>query len=186
MSIFLTILGMLLLVLLLVLLSAVVMPLRLEMKIIRQENWQYAAALRPFGRFGPRIKLNSRKKKTNAPRKRSPRKRFFSGSRRQRSRNFLRPALRLGADILHAIDLGEVMVDLRFGFDDPAETGEVFGKVAPLVYGLSNSRKIHVNVAPNFHQAALNGRAEMDLILIPAALFVPALRFGWSAFGPRL
>ncbi|AHD03731.1 hypothetical protein [Leisingera methylohalidivorans] len=56
--------------------------------------------------------------------------------------------------------------------------------LTPLVYGMSCTRKLRVNLQPTFDRAVLTGRAELDASWVPAAFIVPADRFGWAAFGP--
>ena len=66
----------------------------------------------------------------------------------------------------------------------PAETGQIFGMLTPVLYGVSNLRKIDVRIRPVFDQAAFSGHAAMVISVVPAMLVPPFLRFGWASFGP--
>lgn len=166
-------------------LLAVVLPVRLELQLVKEEALQFQAVLRLFGRFGPRIKLrknpDSVRKKPKAPRKR----RFRTGKALRRPQRVAQAAFHLAIDILHRIHIDAASLDLRFGFGDPAETGQAFGMLAPFIYGPSPSPKMSLHVQPVFDTAVLRGRAEMTLKLVPAALLIPSVRFGWAAFGPK-
>ena len=167
-----------------VLVVAMALPLRLELRLVKEDTWSVSGALRPFGRFGPRIPLSrDRKKAKTAPkprRKRAPRDLFSRKSQRVAG-----ATVRLLADILHRVRLETARLEMRFGIGDPAETGQVYGLLAPLIYGTASAPRTHVRIEPVFDRAVLSGRAELDMSLIPGTLLAPVIRFGWSAFGPE-
>ena len=56
--------------------------------------------------------------------------------------------------------------------------------LALLIFGTTGSSKFLLNVEPVFDEAVFTGRAELVRSLVPAALFRPAIGFGWQVFGP--
>ncbi|MFY0312449.1 DUF2953 domain-containing protein [Leisingera sp. D0M16] len=154
-----------------------VSPLRIELVLRKEAGLAFTAALRPLGGFGPRIRLSGRRKTPPAGKK-PGRKRPFD------ARRLVPAAARLAAVILRRIRIRTLILDAKFGSGDPAETGQLYGMLAPLVYGSLPARRLQVSVKPVFDRAVLSGRAELDVSLVPAALIVPAVRFGWDAFGP--
>ncbi len=102
----------------------------------------------------------------------------------------LRRMLRAGPDLLigmlRQIRVERFLVECRFGLADPADTGQLFGMLAPVAYGgpWIVGRPAEVTLTPVFDRACLDGRAEIALSVVPLRLLPPALRFGWAAFGP--
>ena len=167
-----------------VLVLVVVMPLRLELAVHKQAHWQFRAALRPFGRFGPRIPLSGRKAKADKPAK----KKGAGHAPRRVGKLRIDLAARAGAqfvrDVLKRVRIETAHLQMRFGLGDPAETGQVFGYLAPVIYGTSAGHQLSLEVEPVFDRVALEGEAELDCFLVPAALVGPLFRFGWAIFGP--
>ena len=183
MTIMLTIVIWLLLAGLGLLVLAIVTPLRIELMLTREDAVHGLVALRPFGRFGPRIPLSGRKKTAAAP-KVAPKKRAKGRVWRRKPHRIASAAIQLVTEILGRVHVDAASLDMRFGLGDPGETGQVFGLMTPLIYGTSAMPKVRVNVEPVFDRAVLTGHVALDLSLIPAALLAPFLRFGWTAFGP--
>ena len=160
------------------------MPLRLELEVHKSEAWRFRAAVRPFGRYGPRIALSGRSQK---PDRRDEKQRDASPKpkkRKLRAKGLARAVMRLIGDVLRRIRIDTARLKMRFGLGDPAETGQVFGYLAPLIYGTTPGQAIWLEVEPVFDQAVLEGEAELDLSVVPATLLGPLFRFGWFAFGP--
>ncbi|UWQ27139.1 DUF2953 domain-containing protein (plasmid) [Leisingera aquaemixtae] len=154
-----------------------VLPLRIELVLRKEAGLSFSAALRPFGGIGPRIRLSGRRKPPETAQE--------PGRKRRYDPRRLAPAAgRLAAAVLRRIRIRALVLDAKFGLGDPAETGQLYGMLAPLVYGTLPARRLQVAVQPVFDRAELSGRAELDVTVVPAALIVPAVRFGWDAFGP--
>ncbi len=171
-----------------VLLAMLAAPLRVEFRASAGEVLRYSVALRLFGSVGPRVSVadsdTPKRRKASSFRKKSARSR--SGRRRRGDpKRIAGAAFRLISDIFDRIHIDKAAVDLRFGAQDPAETGEIYGALTPVIYGTCGSRMLQINVQPVFDHPVLDGRAALNLTLTPARLIPPILRFGWSAFGPR-
>jgi len=173
-----------LLALLAVVVLALVMPLRLELHVSRETSLRFSAALRPFGRYGPRILLSDGQDQPKAPKKPRRKKRARRGFGKMQPKRFAQAAIRLVMELIGLVRVETVMLDLRFGMGDPGETGQVYGQMTPLIYGTSGISRVFVNIEPLFDRAALAGRTVLDLSLVPARVVLPFVRFGWAAFGP--
>ncbi|MCO4848845.1 MAG: DUF2953 domain-containing protein [Yoonia sp.] len=185
MAIVFPILFWLLVAILAVFVLALVTPLRIELSVMKGDAWQLSAALRPFGRFGPKIPLSRRTKEPETAHKPKRDKRKKWGKLTRKPQRIGRAALRLVTDLIHCVRLHAATVDLTFGLGDPGETGQVFGLMAPLIYGPSLGERVNLNVVPAFDRTVLTGRLAVDFSIIPASLLAPTARFGWTAFGPR-
>ncbi|NNE81464.1 MAG: DUF2953 domain-containing protein [Silicimonas sp.] len=166
-----------------VILLVLVTPLRLELQVSRETAFRFSAALRPFGRFGPRISLSDGQTKPR-PKKPERKKKARRGFGKMRPKQFAQAAIRLAVDLIGLVRVEAASLELRFGLGDPAETGQIYGQMTPLIYGTSGVSRVDVTVEPLFDQAALTGRAALDLSLVPLRLVPPFARFGWAAFGP--
>lgn len=186
MWIVLTILLWLLAAVIALLLVALVSPLRIEAKASVGEAFRYSLALRLFGRVGPRVVVAD---SATPPRKKKPKtatkKAKHRSSANRAPMRIIRAAFPLISVVLACLHIDKAMLDLRFGADDPAETGQIFGILAPMVFGVEGGQRFHFSVEPVFDRAVFDGCAAVDVTMIPARLIYPVARFGWSAFGPR-
>lgn len=151
---------------------ALVMPLRLALRF-GSSPWRYDLRLAPFGGLLGWISL-PRPASTAVATKR-PRK---PGTRP------LGPVLRALPGLLAAIvdrtRIDRLHLDLRFGTGDPALTGQVYGWLMPLVYGVGGASVADLRVRPEFDRVCLAGDAEVLLRLRPVSLAGPLFRF-WQA-----
>ncbi|MDJ0637975.1 MAG: DUF2953 domain-containing protein [Paracoccaceae bacterium] len=181
MSLFLGILLVLLALVIGLIVLLLILPLRLELQLTRAEALQFSAALRPFGHIGPRIPMSSRRKPAK-PKKKSPARK--EKKRQSNPMRIAQPAIRLVTELLATVRFETASLNVRFGLGDPAETGQLYGQLIPLVYSTTRCPRVRMEVEPVFDEATLTGRAALDLSVVPARLIAPILRFGWSAFGP--
>ncbi len=159
-------------------------PLRLEVMLQKDEVWNLAAALRPFGRYGPQIPLRRSQKKLKEPEVKVKKPSAMTRAARREPTRVASAALQFLRDVVRCVRIEEVRCHARFGCEDPADTGQVFGLLAPVLYGTAHARRLDLRIEPAFSGAVLSGRAEVALSLIPARLLPPVIRFGWIAFGP--
>jgi hypothetical protein len=110
------------------------------------------------------------------PRRGRRRKREGAGSGARRRLGAVVLAVpRLAADLLHAIRVERARMTVRFGLDDPADTGTLFGALCPVLY--TAGRPDGLQLVPDFDGARLDAEGELTLSIIPAALIGPAIRF---------
>ncbi len=88
--------------------------------------------------------------------------------------------------LLRPVRLERFELDCAFGLGDPAETGQLYGMLAPLYYGTAGVRgpRTRITLVPDFERARLEGRADVVLSVVPARWLPPLVRFGWAAWGP--
>lgn len=168
------------------LILAAALPLRVELALNKREAWAYRAVLRPLAGFGPRIVLRDSADRAKSKRSKSDRKRGKAPTfGRQDPLRSLRVLTRLATDLLHHVRVDKALLDMTFGLGDPAETGQAFGIVAPLIYSGVALPRTCLRVEPDFAHTILRGRGDFAVSLIPITLVPLLVRFGWSAFGPR-
>ena len=145
-------------------------------------------SLHPFGGVSPPLRVfdstRKRKKRTPKPKpKRTDRKtskRGRAGGLSPRG-NIVVEAVTLLRRVLGAFHIDALRVDAEFGLGDPAETGQVFGQLCPVIYGTG----ANVTLRPNFNEACLRGSAMARIKVTPIAVAWPFVGFGWRVFGPR-
>ena len=76
---------------------------------------------------------------------------------------------------LRRIHLDRLSLRAVFGFDDPADTGQVFGQLTPWIYGVPRER-CDVQVRPDFDRKRFEGSAEVAVHLTLLAVAWPLLR----------
>lgn len=118
-------------------------------------------------------------RKPKAKRKRAP--------GRARGLRMARAAPRLLRGLLGQIHLDRFHVNCVFGLDDPADTGRLFGLLAPIQYGTDWAwgRNVSIDMRPDFNRLCLDGNADVALAVTPLRLLPPAVRFAWATFGVR-
>ncbi|MFW8595065.1 DUF2953 domain-containing protein [Cribrihabitans neustonicus] len=158
-------------------------PLHLELMVQNETCLAFKAAFRPCGGFGPRLTLSRRGRPDQSAKTRRKRGRRRGGTG-ARPLRVAAAALWLAAEILRRVHICKLVAEGTFGTGDPAETGQLFGLLAPLIYAPAWSRRLRFEVEPDFSRACFSGRAELVLSVVPVALLGPAARFGWRAFGP--
>ena len=88
-------------------------------------------------------------------------------------------------DLRSGLRLRRLKIDGRVGLRDPADTGRLWGWMAPLLYGLPMSESAEISLAPAFGGPALEGtlEAEGEVRLVPLVRL--GLRVLWAPYGPR-
>lgn len=162
------------------LLAAVLMtPFGIKFEVISDGSMHWKIRVQPFGSIGPKINIPTAgmpKEKPPKPHQRAWRRRI------QNPRRIAGAGARLVTDLLGTIRFRNASVDVRFGCNDPADTGLVFGMLTPVLYGTSGLQRASLNVVPVFDQAIFVGRVTLDVAIIPIKLLPPVIRFGWQAF----
>lgn len=81
--------------------------------------------------------------------------------------------------ILAAIRFRRFRVAGRIGLDDPADTGMLWGHLAPFVYGLSAPGR-EIEVSPDFSGPCFDLEARGDIAILPIRLLRAGAAFGWA------
>lgn len=161
--------------------AALVLPFAVKIEAIGDgARFRVRVGVQPFGRLGPMLRFSKPRAgaKTDRPSTRP------SAKRSRYIHRIPQAGLRLLSDLIRLVRIRKISVDARFGCGDPADTGQIFGLLSPLLYGASGLQRTELRVEPVFEQATLSGRAALELSFVPITLLVPALRFGVAVFGP--
>lgn len=170
-------------VLLVLIALIVILPVHIALSWQSDPVRRATILLRPFGGVSPAITVfdSTREHPPKPPRKR-PRK--HGKARRTWSRapggNVVAEAIMLVRRMLAAIHIDALRGDVEFGLGDPAETGQVYGQLCPLVYGAG----ANVQLRPNFNAACLRGKCSARVRLTLIGVAWPIVGFGWRVFGP--
>lgn len=147
-------------------LLALVLPLRLAVRI-GTDPWLFDLRLAPFAGLLGWVRLPRRAPRTKAPK--LPRK--PSAAPRL---PILRALPEFLVAVLDRIRIDRLHLDLRFGTGDPALTGQIYGWLMPLAYGVGATADLRI--MPDFDRACLAGGAEVALRVTPLRLAGPLFR----------
>ena len=101
---------------------------------------------------------------------------------------------RLGRRILSTVKMRHLSLRLRVGLDDPADTGVLWGAVAPVVAYAGSLRPGALAMEPDFTGAQFTGRGAVSLRIVPIRWLPPILLFalnpsvlrtGWTIWRSR-
>lgn len=144
-----------------------------------------------FGLVGKSLlprKKPEKPKETKKPRKRKRRdlRSFLSYFALVRTRGLINELFRLVRRVVGSLHFRQINAHLRFGFDDPADTGIVYGALWPVLVlpGISTSSILKMEPvfdSPTF-EAVLRGKVRV----FPAEMAANILRFVFSLAGLRM
>ena len=176
--------------LLALLIGLAVTPVRIRFVASASPSWRLRVGARLFGGLMPTIPVYDSARR-DAPTRKQPAQ-PDAGRRKARPAphkdhglipRMLRAAPRLAFELLGTIHLTRLAVDADVELADPADTGQLYGLLAPFLYGRSHADSL--NLRPDFTGPRLEGRALAELSVIPAAFVPPGVRFAWRVYGPR-
>ena len=161
------------------------LPIRVEGRLVREDRVEARLTLGLFGGLLPiRIDGGLGRAGTGAPepeaRARPRRRRRF-----RRGGAILRAAPDLVRGVLRAVRVERLRVNGAFGLADPADTGQLFGLLCPLLYGLPLSPRREIALRPVFDGPTLTGEAEGRVAVTLAPALGAAIRFGWRVLWNR-
>lgn len=97
-----------------------------------------------------------------------------------------RRAARTLRALLRGLKLRRADAHIRFGLDDPADTGRLYGMLAPAAILLQSMSRARVLVEPDFERAGVAGRAAGELRIVPLRVLAPLVSFGlWLGLRSR-
>lgn len=169
-----------------------VTPVTLNVTMRTSPKWRLKIAARLLGGLTPSIPIHDsdrpRPKKKKKPSPAPERQKKKAGPSRPalaRIRRAVSAAPHLLIDLLRPIHIQYLKVDMDVGLLDPADTGQLFGLLVPVIYSRRQSEAVSIAVRPDFTSARLSGEVTAALNFIPVAFIPPAIRFAWRVFGPR-
>ena len=93
-----------------------------------------------------------------------------------RTRGLVRRVMRVSSDVLRHVTLEEFRLQTAFGFDNPADTGVVYGVLAPW-FVLAEQRGLDVECRPMFLESGLQGALRATIYVRPLAVLGTVLAF---------
>lgn len=96
-----------------------------------------------------------------------------------RARGFLPRAARLARDLRRQVHLPRFFLRARFGFDDPADTGQLYGALVPSLL-LASASGLDVRCQPSFDDAGVEGACGATLHVRPLSVIALGLAFALS------
>jgi hypothetical protein len=135
--------------------------------------------LRLFAGNAPAIPIPLGRSRKPGRKKRKHDRTEARSRKRKRSRPLPAGMLDLVFGVLSAIRFRRLRVAGRIGLEDPADTGVLWGHVAPFVYGLSAPGR-DIEVAPDFSGPCLDLEAHGDVAILPIRLLRAGVAFGWA------
>jgi len=168
-----TVLGVLIVIILL-------MTVPIDLAFTVEKDVAFRSKVRVGWMFNLIGKDVERKKKPEKEKPRKKKRRIKPLIAMLRARGFLRRLLRLVGDIVRISHVRDFRLDLRIGLSDPAETGMLFGAIAPVLVQLRTFIPLDIQILPDFEQAGLQGYVKGDLRIFPIQLIFVGMLFALS------
>ena len=163
-------------------LAVVCTPVRLSADVDTARTPALRGKVALFGGLVP-IPISTSSRPSKPPEEDTPKRK--SGKKKKSKvsiRRMLKAGPRLVAQLLSRIRFEQLSADLVYGFRDPADTGMLFGLLAPVTYGASAVRNSDIHLSPDFDGAVLEGTGSAALRVTPITLVPPLMGFAWSVF----
>lgn len=93
-----------------------------------------------------------------------------------RTRGFLQGVVRLGLALLRQMKVERIQVDTMFGFENPADTGFVYGCLSPALV-IADVRGLNIRCRPMFMEAGVRGAIRATLRVRPLLVVGPMVAF---------
>lgn len=174
----------------------VALPVRLFVHAQTGEPSQFVARVGLLGGAVPAITLTDhdrkdasetkkRKKAEKKAKKKAEKRRKHAGAASQGppAKAWLQGLPQLLCDLFREIHIERLQAQLIFGFEDPSDTGAMFGLLTPWMYGLSALGQISLLAQPDFGQARLDGVLDATIEVTPGKLIKPVVAYVWSIYG---
>lgn len=157
-------------------------PVRCELRASREQHTRFLVRLHLLGGYAPGMAIVDsarprKKKKTSKDHRTRATKEKDQKTKRRAT---LDAVIDLVVGVLGRIRFNHLSVKGRFGTGDPAETGEIYGYLAPLAFGVNPPcPRVNLALEPVFDTACLEGSIVGELEVVPLRLIPPFARFGW-------
>lgn len=108
-----------------------------------------------------------------------------------RARGFPGRLVRLARDLLRCLHVRRLSLDVRLGLDDPADTGRLWGLVAPLASLLAPPPRTRIAITPDFTAQVFEMECRGQVRIVPLQLLAFGLLFLlsptlWRALGTQM
>lgn len=152
---------------------------------------RFLVAARWFGGLTPPLNLIDSDRPRKAKKQKKKRTSKRGDAKKKRRNGFAKiwrgglasPELVMG--FLRQIHFDRVVVDADIGLTNPADTGHLYGLLAPFIYAMPASSPISIMVRPDFEKVRFDGEIDAGGRVIPLTLVPSMARFAWRVFGPK-
>lgn len=93
-----------------------------------------------------------------------------------RTRGFVRRSMRLLTDLRHHVHCDNFSLQMEFGFEDPADTGRVYGALCPMLAATAGAG-FEVRCQPNFSRTCLEGSGATAVRIRPISIIGVTVAF---------
>jgi hypothetical protein len=177
--------------LLVVIIALLAIPLTLAFQASWQQSFQ--SEIKLIWLFGiVQVRLPSSQEKTSSHKKPRHNKKRKHKKQTQGKNGFLatirqqairRQIIKFIHTLWHAVKKRGLMLHLRIGLDDPADTGQLWAIIGPIAGALANSKEIDIHIEPEFSDPIFELESRGTVRLIPlqiiyltiALLLIPLL-----------
>lgn len=99
----------------------------------------------------------------------------------------IRAAPDLGLGLLRVFRIERLRLEGTVGLGDPADTGTVWGMIAPAICAAENALggRVHLALRPDFERVRLHGSVDGEIRIMLARAIPPVARFGWALLRSR-
>ncbi len=94
-----------------------------------------------------------------------------------KSRGFMRGVLKCTHGMATRVRFVSLRIAGRFGFENPYDTGRLWGYICAFTGFLHGSERVRLLVEPEFDEAIFEFDGEGEFRVVPVALLLPAARF---------
>ncbi len=169
---------------LLLLVVLLTMPVTLLFQLSRRRHFEgYVMLQWAFGLVQVRIPVSGIQQKARAPRekkKKRSQRRSHGGAKPLaliRYRPFRRRVFRLLSGLWRAIRKEDVVLQIRLGLGDPADTGRIWALVGPVSALLANVKEMQVEIEPEFMEAVFELDSRGTIRIIPLQIIALVVAF---------
>ena len=156
-------------------------PVQCEFSLSSDPDDRFRILLKFLGGLTPGIDLTK-----SRGRRKKAKKETDKTARKDKRRRRKRPSrVTFGAisdvirEVLACIRFSALEVEGKFGTGDPAETGQLYGYLSPIIFTLGARQGADILIEPVFDEACFQGRVSATLEVVPFELIPPLSRFGW-------
>ncbi len=146
-------------------------------------QFEIAVHAQPFGGIVPGFELTAPQNGTSKAKTVKSVSRFDVRGKPQKMAHMLRLFVDLVTGIIHRTDIEHVKAEVEFGGGDPAETGQIYGLLTPLIFAIHIGDKMHLVARPNFDERCLHGAADICIRIVPIIVAIPFIHFAWRLYG---
>ncbi|MCR9135199.1 MAG: DUF2953 domain-containing protein [Alphaproteobacteria bacterium] len=156
--------------------AVVLLPLRLRLRGQADRRSRVRLDVSVLGGVIPAIPVvdtaRKSKRQSTGSDKRKPVRKAKSASRLAEG-----DVVRLIVELIRQIRIVWIRVEAEIGLDDPADTGALYGALAPIIHTGRHWAGFNLDIRPDFSGTRLAGKIDAAVDLVPVRLVPPLWRY---------